>query len=119
MSKYSLSRRRMVRNLGVAGASFLTRNATYGADAGLQVAGQPVEIQLTSMSRHTFRLTVQLIQNGKLVDIADDGTLVETSFCVPAARVRGSRSRAIPCPWPSRRPTARRFSISRSTGRPL
>src|ERR1017187_3261353 len=86
MSKYSLSRRGMVRNLGVAGASFLTRNATYGADAGLQVAGQPVEIQLPSMSRHTFRLTVQLIQNGKLVDIADDGTLLETSFGAPVAK---------------------------------
>jgi alpha-glucosidase/alpha-D-xyloside xylohydrolase len=79
----------MVRSLGVAGAAFLTRNATYGANAGLQVAGKPVEIQLTSVSRHTFRLNVQLIQNGKLVDIADDGTLLETSFGAPAARFRG------------------------------
>jgi alpha-glucosidase/alpha-D-xyloside xylohydrolase len=76
----------MVRSLGVAGAAFLTRTATYGADAGLHVAGKPVEIQLTPVSPHTFRFTVQLIQNGKLVDVADDGTLLETSFGPPAAK---------------------------------
>src|ERR1019366_8825036 len=86
MPKSSLSRRRMVRSLGVAGAAFLTRSATHGADAGLQVAGKPVEIQLTSVSPHTLRLTVHPIRNGTLIDIADDGTLVETSFGAPAAK---------------------------------
>jgi alpha-glucosidase/alpha-D-xyloside xylohydrolase len=96
MSKSSLSRRRMVRSLGVAGAAFLTRSATYGADAGLQVAGKPVEIQLTSVSPVTFRLTVQPVQGGKLVDIADDGTLVRTAFGAPAARFRGpARARTV------------------------
>jgi alpha-glucosidase (family GH31 glycosyl hydrolase) len=82
----SLSRRRMVQTLGVAGAAFLTPSASRGADTGLQVAGKNVEIQLTSVSPHTFHLTVQPIQDGKLVDVAHDGTLLATSFGAPAAK---------------------------------
>ena len=81
----SLSRRRMVRTLGVAGAALFTPGASRGADTGLQVAGKNVEIQLTSVGPLTFRLTAQPIQDGKLVDIADDGTLFATSFGAPAA----------------------------------
>jgi alpha-glucosidase/alpha-D-xyloside xylohydrolase len=76
----------MVQSLGAAGAALVTPGAIRGADTGLRIAGKDVEIQLTSVSPHTFRLTVQPIHDGKLVDIADDGTLIETSFGAPAAK---------------------------------
>ena len=74
----------------------LTPGAIRGADTGLRIAGKDVEIQLTSVSPHTFRLTVQPIQDGKLVDIADDGTLLQTAFGTPAAKFRGLGARARP-----------------------
>ncbi len=77
----------MVQGLG---AAFLTTGGSRGADTGLQIAGKDVEIQLTSVSAHTFRLTVQPIQDGRLADIADDGTLLDTAFGSPAAKFRGS-----------------------------
>ena len=73
----SLSRRELVTGLGAAGAALFASGSTLGADAGLQIAGKPVEIQLTPASPHTFRLTVQAIQDGALVDIPDDGTLTQ------------------------------------------
>ena len=84
----SFSRRRMVQGLGAAGAVFLSPGATRGADLGARIAGKDVEIQLTSVSPRTFRLTVQPIQDGKLVDIVDDGTLLGTAFGAPAAKFR-------------------------------
>ena len=85
-----LSRRRMVQSLGAAGAALLTPNAGRAADAGLRIAGRDVEIQLTSVSPYTCRLTVQPMEEGKLVDIPDDGTLLQTAFGAPAARFRGA-----------------------------
>jgi alpha-glucosidase/alpha-D-xyloside xylohydrolase len=81
------SRRSLVQGLG---AGLLTAGAGRSADASLQVAGKPVEIQLTAVSPVTFRLTVQPVQDGKLSPIPDDGTLLRTSFSAPAAKWRGT-----------------------------
>jgi alpha-glucosidase/alpha-D-xyloside xylohydrolase len=78
-----------VQGIGAAGAASLAPGAGRGADADLRIAGKEVEIQLTAVSPHTFRLTIQPIQDGKLAGIADDGTLVRTAFGAPAARLRG------------------------------
>jgi alpha-glucosidase (family GH31 glycosyl hydrolase) len=86
----SLSRRRIVQSLGAAGVGFLAPGASSGAEGALQIAGKEVEIQLTPASPHTFRITVQPIQDGKLGEIPDDGTLVRTNFGAPAARFRGA-----------------------------
>ncbi len=86
----SLSRRQVVTGLGAAGAALFAPGSSRGADAGLQIAGKDVEIQLTQLSPHTFRLTVQAIQDGALVDIPDDGTLTQTKFGAPAAKLRGA-----------------------------
>ena len=81
----SPTRRRIVQSLG---ATLLA--PLRAADTDLRVAGKAVEIQLTSVSPHTFRLTVQPIVDGKLADIPDDGTLLHTTFGAPAAKLRGS-----------------------------
>jgi alpha-glucosidase/alpha-D-xyloside xylohydrolase len=79
----------MVKSLGAAGVAFLTTGATRAADSNLEIGGKEVEIQLTPVSPHTVRLTVQPIQDGKLVEMTDDGTLVQTTFGAPAAKLRG------------------------------
>jgi len=78
-----------VKSLGAAGVGFLAP-AVSRADTGLQVAGKEVEIQLTPVSAHTFRITVQPIQDGQLAAIPDDGTLLRTNFGAPAAKLRGA-----------------------------
>jgi alpha-glucosidase (family GH31 glycosyl hydrolase) len=86
---FSLSRRSMLESLGTMGAALLAPDAICGADGRLRIAGRDIEIQLTTVTPHTFRLTVQPIHDGKLVDLTDDGTLVRTSFGAPAAKFRG------------------------------
>lgn len=83
-TNHSLSRRRMVRSLGAAGAALLAPSAMPAADSGLRVAGKDVAIQLTSLGPHSFRLTVRPIRDGRPVDIADDGTLLPPTFGAPA-----------------------------------
>ncbi len=83
----SLSRRRM---LGAVGAALLTHETVRGSETGLRVARKDVEIQLAAVSSHTFRLTVQAVEDGKLSNIIDDGTLVQTDFGPPAAKLRGT-----------------------------
>jgi alpha-glucosidase/alpha-D-xyloside xylohydrolase len=80
----------MVQSLGATGAALAVSGAIRGAEAALHVAGKDIEIQLTSVSPHTFRIAVQPIEDGKLAAIADDGTLVQATFGVPAASVRGT-----------------------------
>ena len=82
----SLSRRRMVQSLGAAGAALVTGAAAKAAETGLRVAGKEVEIAITSVSPHTFRLTVAPLVDGKPGEIPDDGTLVKTAFGAPVAR---------------------------------
>jgi len=47
------------------------------------------EIQITSISEHTVRLSVLPILNGKTATIPFDGSLVQTSWNEPLARLRG------------------------------
>jgi len=72
----------MVQRLGAAGAIFLPP-AGRGAAPGVRIAGKDVAIQLTSVSPHTLRLTVRPIQDGKPIDIADDGTLLPAAVGAP------------------------------------
>lgn len=87
-----LSRRRMVQSLG---AALVTGAAAHAAEGGLRVAGKEVELAITSVSAHTFRLTVAPLVDGKPGEIPDDGTLLQTSF---GARRPGSTA------WRARRP---------------
>src|SRR5258706_11535292 len=87
MGKSSLvSRRRWAKQLGAAGAALLGR----AAETGLRVAGQDVEIQISSLSPHTFRLTVLPIQDGKTAAIPDDGILAPTALKTPLSKLRGA-----------------------------
>jgi alpha-glucosidase (family GH31 glycosyl hydrolase) len=76
--------------LGALGAVSLPHKTVRGSETDLRVAGKEVEIQLAAVSLHTFRLTVQAVEDGKLSSIVDDGTLVQTDFGPPAAKLRGT-----------------------------
>jgi alpha-glucosidase (family GH31 glycosyl hydrolase) len=92
------SRRKIVQALGCAGASFLAPDVLHGASTELRIASEDVEISLTPVSAHTFRLTIQQLQDGKLVEVPDDGILVQTAFGNPAARLRGpARAQTVKC----------------------
>jgi alpha-glucosidase (family GH31 glycosyl hydrolase) len=54
---------------------------------------QPVEIQISSVSAHTFRLSVYPLNNGAEKSIPFDGSLVQESWGAPAARLRAETGR--------------------------
>ena len=66
-----------------------------GAEPVLRIANKEVEIRLTPVSRYTFRLTIQPLQEGKPQPLLDDGTLVRTEFGRPAAEVRDAKKHAV------------------------
>jgi len=80
------SRRKIVQGLG---ASLLAPEVSTCATPSLRVAGKEVEIVISPVSTHTFRLTVQSLGAGKAVGIPDDGTLLQPAIGNSAARLRG------------------------------
>jgi hypothetical protein len=84
-----MNRRRALKTVSGAGAA-LPANA---ADGPLRVAGQDVEIHLSSVSPFTFRLTVFPVRDGKPAPVVLDGLLVRPTWGTPVARLRGEVSR--------------------------
>ena len=80
----------MVQGLGATGAGFLAPATIGGAEAPLRIAGQDVEIHLSSVSPRTIRIAVLPIEDGKPAGIPDDDTLVKAAFGPPAAKLRGT-----------------------------
>jgi alpha-glucosidase/alpha-D-xyloside xylohydrolase len=71
------------------GAAFLGKAAAAGQDA---------EIQIAPVSTHTFRLTVLPIREGQLAAVPTDGSLVQTSWGAPVAKLRGAaRAQTVKC----------------------
>ena len=59
------------------------------ASAKLPAVGQNCEVQIASISAHTFRLTILPIQHGKVGDIPSNGSLVGESWDGPITKLRG------------------------------
>jgi alpha-glucosidase/alpha-D-xyloside xylohydrolase len=86
------NRRQVLKTLaGTSAALTLPRGAT-GLKNRLQESSSDREIQITSISEHTVRLSVLTITNGKAAAIPWDGSLVQTSWGEPIARLRGNRT---------------------------
>ena len=65
---------------------------------GVQLAGREAEIQITSVSASTFRLSIVPLENGRLDTILDDGSLVRNDWAPPAATLRGKFApQKVPC----------------------
>src|SRR2546423_6689537 len=85
-------RRQVLKAVGGACAAFLLPRVSEAAEPGLRLAGRDVEIQLASVSEHTFRLTVLPINGAEIADVPTDGSLVRTEWGPPIAKLSGELS---------------------------
>src|SRR5947207_701188 len=84
-----ISRRDALRTVATAGAgAFLEPVKALAQKKPLEIAGKPVEVSLTSVTRLTARITIQPIENGQPVPVPIDGALVKELFGQPVARLR-------------------------------
>src|SRR6185503_2893870 len=81
------SRRQALKTLGAVSASAAFPLGLKAQLKAARVVGRDVELQIISVSPHTFRLTV-LSDKSRLV--ASDGSLVRDDWGKPVARFRGA-----------------------------
>src|SRR6266481_460437 len=79
------NRRELLAQLAAASAEMLLPQGSRIASRGLRVAGQDCEVQLTSVSADTLRLSVLPLQRDDASRIPFDGSLVKTTWGAPLA----------------------------------
>ena len=83
-------RREVLKTVGGAcAAAFLLPGSSEEAEPGLRIAGQDVEVQIVSVSEHTFRLSILPVQEGKVVAVPNDGSLVVVPSDSLVTKMRG------------------------------
>jgi len=91
--KKGYDRRQVLKGMSGACAAFLLPEENNAPVRQLRIAGQDVELQITSVSAHTFRLSIlPLAEEDQAGTIPTDGSLVRTSWGMPVARMRGAAS---------------------------
>jgi alpha-glucosidase (family GH31 glycosyl hydrolase) len=88
--KHRYDRRQILKGMSAACAAYLLPQAAELSHHHLQVAGQDVEIRITRVSAHTFRLSILPIVEGRIAAIPQDGSLARPSWGAPLARIRGA-----------------------------
>jgi len=91
------SRRQVLQGATAACAASLLPWKLEASEPGIRLADQDVEIQLTSVSAHTLRLTLVPIQDGRVTPVPTDGSLVQTSWGAPITKLRGTPARTVKC----------------------
>jgi hypothetical protein len=82
-----ISRRTALKGLGASGAvPLLGAAADAVADAPLRVAGQPVEVGVTS-NDGIIRISVIPLEGGRPRPIPDDGSLIRQDWRAPRGRL--------------------------------
>ncbi|MGB7022939.1 MAG: TIM-barrel domain-containing protein [Candidatus Acidiferrales bacterium] len=76
--------------MSAACAAFLLPEEQVRAESTLHIGGQNAEIQIGSVSKHTFRLSILPIKDGRVATVPTDGSLVRESWGVPIAKMRGA-----------------------------
>lgn len=84
--KKSYSRRQMLRTLSAASAGLLVSQNVSAAGFG----AKGIEIQVSSVSAHTVRLSVLAIDHGKVRTIPNDGSLTRSLWGGPATKIRNA-----------------------------
>ena len=84
--KKSYSRRQMLRTLSAASAGLLVSQNVSAAGFG----AKGIEIQVSSVSAHTVRLSVLAIDHGKVGTIPNDGSLTRSLWGGPATKIRNA-----------------------------
>ena len=88
--KKGYDRREVLKGMSAACATFLLPEEQVRAESALRIGGHDVEIQIGSVSKHTFRLSILPIKDAHVATIATDGSLVRESWGVPVAKIRGA-----------------------------
>jgi len=84
--------------MGTASVAALLPTKMIASAVGIQIGGHEIEIQLSSISAQTLRLTILPIHNGHLTSVPQDGSLVQIKWNVPVARFREiSATRSVRC----------------------
>jgi alpha-glucosidase (family GH31 glycosyl hydrolase) len=92
------NRREVLAHLAGASAGALLPLGTTLASVGLRLTGEDCEVQLTTVSDHTLRLSILPVERGATTSVASDGSLVKTSWGPPAAEIRGKvQTKTIQC----------------------
>ena len=92
--KRGYDRRQVLKGMSAACAAFLlpeeqerTENSRHP-----RVAGQDAEVQISSVSKRTFRLSILPIEDGEVGTVPTDGSLLRESWGAPIAKLRGALS---------------------------
>lgn len=88
--KKGYDRRQVLKGMSAACAAFLLPEEPVRAEGVLRIAGQDVEIQISSVSKHAFRLSILPIKDGRAGTIPTNGSLVRDSWGPPVAKMRGA-----------------------------
>ena len=87
--KDQFSRRDVVKAALVAGATAIIKPArTETPEVSLSVGSTPVELNVTTVSEHTIRLTILPVHDGAAQQVLSDGALVESEWSPALAQIR-------------------------------
>ena len=94
-----IDRRQILKTMGAACAAGILPGKVAGISlVGPAIANQDTEIRISVVSKHTFRLSVVPLVDGKAAEIPQDGSLVRESWGAPVAALKGAKApRTIPC----------------------
>jgi alpha-glucosidase/alpha-D-xyloside xylohydrolase len=82
------NRRDVLKGLLAASTGIIVSSKQGAAQDDAHAPEKPIEIQVTSISVHTFRLSILPIDNGTVAQIPFDGSLVQESWGAPVAKLR-------------------------------
>src|ERR1700728_4689529 len=88
------NRREVLKGLVAASTALVIPPRQGSAQESTSITGQQVEIQISSISAHTFRLSMFTL-NGAERSIPSDGSLVQESWGAPAATLRAEPAHEI------------------------
>lgn len=83
----SWNRRELLKNLAATSAAIAIRTKNFRRQQTVSTA-QELELRLTPISAHTFRLSLFPVRNGTAPQITSDGSLVQASWGRPAVSLR-------------------------------
>jgi len=90
------NRRDVLKGLAAASTAIVLPRDLQGSQQDEPIAAPQVEIQVTPISPHTFRLSILAFdKNGVVQALPSDGSLVQKSWGAPIAHLRGQSERTI------------------------
>src|SRR6266480_270382 len=91
------TRREALKTIAAVSAATVIPRTIRAQEQSLLAFGHEVEVQITSISKNTFRLTVLRI-DGKVGNVPNDGSFVRTDWGLPIAVLSGDvAEREIQC----------------------